>query len=113
MIRRSYVPVKRENMRGGDGTVTINNWVDENEKCPNLRLAANLVLPKGASIGVHGHAHETEIFHVLSGEAEYLDNGKPETVGPGAVLVCADGEEHGIKNIGNGDLVLNAVIIKA
>ncbi len=32
MIRRSYVPVTRENMRGGEGTVTINNWVDEGEK---------------------------------------------------------------------------------
>lgn len=111
MIRRTYVPVQRENMRGGEGAVTINNWMEEDEKCPNLRVAANLVLPRGSSVGMHKHEGEAELFHVLSGKAEYSDNGKTEFAGPGDVMICYNGQEHSIKNVGEEDLVVNAIVI--
>jgi mannose-6-phosphate isomerase-like protein (cupin superfamily) len=111
MIKKGYIEEKKENMRGGEGTVTLQHWIEDGDKCPNLRLAANIVIPKGASIGAHPHNHEAEIFHIVSGTAEYDDNGKIVTAGKGDVLICNDGEEHSIRNAGSDDLVFNAIII--
>lgn len=111
MIRNKYDVVERPNMRDGEGTVTINGWLAEAEKPKNLRLAATLVLPEGASIGEHVHEGEAEVFHVASGAGVYFDDGKANAVKAGDIMLCANGHRHGVKNTGCGDLVINAVII--
>lgn len=111
MIRNEYVTEQRGQMRGGDGTVTIKNWVSGGEKPANVRLAGVLELPVGASIGTHRHEGEAEIFHVISGEAEYSDNGRNVKVGAGDVMICYSGEEHSVKNTGDDTLLINAVIV--
>jgi len=111
MIKREYVQELRENMRGGNGTVTIKNWAHGDEKPANMRLAATLEIPEGASIGMHKHEGEAEIYNVVSGAGEYNDNGNISDVSAGDVMVCYSGEEHGIKNTGSGKLVLNAFIV--
>ena len=111
MVRKEYVTEKREHMRDGAGTVTINNWLAAEEKFPNLRLAAKLELPPGASIGEHTHEGESEVFNIVAGSGEYDDNGKKVNVGPGDVMVCYSGDAHSIKNIGDETLIINAVIV--
>jgi len=102
---------QKENMRGGEGTVTIKRWAADSALPPHVRLSATLVLPPGASIGPHVHEGEAELFNVMSGIGEYNDNGTVVPVKPGYVMINYDGQKHGIKNTGGEDLLVTAVII--
>jgi quercetin dioxygenase-like cupin family protein len=51
-----------------------------------------------------------ECYLILSGKARVNDNGVPVELGPGDVNHCLDGQEHGIENIGDADLVFIANI---
>lgn len=112
MVTDKVVKEIRKNMRGGDGEVTIINWLEEDDKPANVRLAGVLELPVGASIGTHKHEGEAEIFHIISGVGEYNDNGVSVEVKAGDTALCLSGCEHGIKNAGAEPLILNAVIVR-
>lgn len=103
----------RENMREGSGTVKIVNLVPADKLLDKGRLFATITLAPGCSIGYHVHEKDSEIFHILSGNAVYNDNGEEKSVSAGQVLVCAPGEGHAIKNEGDTDVVLSALIIYA
>lgn len=103
----------RENMRGGDGTVKITHHVDSSLLCDKGRLFATITLDKDTGIGYHTHDADSEIFVVVSGNAEYNDNGTVKTASAGDVLVCKKGEGHSIKNIGDEPVVLTALIVYA
>ncbi len=101
----------REHMRGGDGEVIIKHILDDeqlNEKC---RLYGEVTLAPGCSIGYHEHHGESETFYILSGTGEFNDNGETRTVNPGDITVTADGCGHALKNTGESDLVLMALIL--
>jgi mannose-6-phosphate isomerase-like protein (cupin superfamily) len=101
---------QKENMRGGDGTVTLTHLVD-GSSMRNARMLAELVLPPGASIGYHRHDKETEYFIVLSGEGVINDDGAESPVKGGDVIVTGNGGSHSIRNTGSAPLVLHAAII--
>lgn len=103
----------RENMRGGDGTVKITHFVNADALYDKGRLFGTITLEKDCGIGYHTHESDSEIFYVMSGTAEYNDNGETKTVYAGDVLVCAKGEGHSIKNIGETSVVLTALIVYA
>ena len=113
MIKRAdeYELQPREAVRGGEGTALFTHLLSADERPGASRLFATITLPPDASIGVHSHEGETEVFYVLQGFAEYNDNGKMVTIEEGDTAACASGESHGIKNIGQEELVLMAVII--
>lgn len=111
MVRNEYVVETREQMRGGNGTVTIQNWMEQADLPPHVRMISTIVLPVGASIGTHVHEGEAEMFCILSGAGEYNDNGSNKPVKQGDVLVCYSGETHGISNTGNSDLVVTAAVV--
>ena len=113
MIRKngSYRTEVRENMRGGNGSVKIEHfWEPEKEMLSQNRMAARLTLPPGASIGFHNHENEDEIFVIVKGQAEADDNGTLSVLNAGDTLLTGNGGGHSIRNIGEGDLELVAVI---
>ena len=73
-------------------------------------MAARLTLPPGASIGFHNHENEDEIFVIVKGQAEADDNGTLSVLNAGDTLLTGNGAGHSIRNIGEGDLELVAVI---
>ena len=103
----------REHMRGGDGTVKITHLAVEKELYGKGRLFAQITLEPGCGIGYHTHDADSEIFHILSGKAIYSDNGAEKEVYAGDVLICPKGEGHSIKNAGDTDVVLTALIVYA
>ena len=113
MIKKSgsYVSELRENMRGGDGAVNIETLLTPSEMYDKGRLFAKMTLNPGSSIGPHVHEGEMEAFYILSGEAEYYDNGKTVTLQPGDAALNFDGEEHSIKSVGATPLELIATIL--
>jgi mannose-6-phosphate isomerase-like protein (cupin superfamily) len=113
MIRKSgsYRTEVRENMRGGSGSVKIEHfWEPGKEMLGHNRMAARLTLPPGASIGFHNHDNEDEIFVIVKGQAEADDNGTLSILNAGDTLLTGNGAGHSIRNVGEGDLELVAVI---
>lgn len=111
MVRNENIVTKRENMRGGEGTIVLSSMLAEEEFCPNMRFLSTLHIPVGGSIGTHTHEKEAELYRVLFGKALYNDNGTEVELEAGDTAICYDGQVHGIKNIGDTELVVLAVII--
>ena len=75
-------------------------------KAPGLTTVfRKRALHPGAGIGYH-EQREDEIYYVLSGRGEYTLDGVKHVVGPGTALLTRAGSSHGIKVLGNEDLVL-------
>lgn len=103
---------KRENMRGGDGVVSICNILEKGEYKGSARLLGTITLKPGCSIGAHVHENEEEVFYIIKGTATYDDNGKTEILSAGDSCICLSGETHSIANReAEGDVVLFAAIL--
>jgi len=113
MIKRNgdYKADTVENMRGGDGSVTIEHLLSPAELYDKGRLYALLTLEPGSSIGYHVHEGEMESYYILSGAAEYSDGGAPITLLPGDITLTPSGEGHTVKCAGDVPLKFVAQIL--
>ena len=102
----------RKGMRGGPGEVKIRHHLKPEEINAKCRLCAELVLPPGSGIGVHMHETEDEIFIIQQGRGIVDDNGKESAVEAGDAIITGKGAAHAIRNSGNIDLVVTAIIIQ-
>jgi len=101
----------REKMRGGEGIVNVIHLLNKEDFAARIRLCGRLVIPPGASIGMHQHDGEDEIYIIEKG-AGMLDDGKTNTpVAAGDAILTGRGDSHSIRNSGTDDLVILAVII--
>jgi quercetin dioxygenase-like cupin family protein len=104
----------REHMRDGDGTVQLTSLIEgPGELNDKGRLFSKITLQPGCSIGFHIHDKDAELFYILSGSAEYNDNGNCVTVSAGDVTICPTGTGHGIANHTDQVVELIAVIVYA
>lgn len=110
MIQQATIKIT-ENMRGGNGSVLAENLLTTEQFNGKARLFAKMTLEPGCSIGYHEHHNESETYYILSGEADYSNNGKIEKVKAGDVTFTPDGEGHGIVNTGKEKLVFMALIL--
>ena len=113
MIRKheEYNVDVREQMRGGNGTVKIENFVSTDELNNKGRLFGKIILEPGSSIGYHVHDKDAEIFYIICGTAQYTDGDKVVTVNAGDTLICPTGTGHSIANEGNETVELVALIV--
>lgn len=88
-----------EGAQGGPGHMIadfiINN---DDELYGNGRLYNEIVLEKDCGVGYHVHNGDGELYVILSGEAEYNDNGTITTVKAGDITITYPGEGHAITN---------------
>lgn len=102
----------RKNMRGGSGEVSVRHYLKPEEIKARTRLCAELILPAGASIGVHDHVDEDEIYIIQKGHGVMTDGGEEIQVETGDAILTGQGASHSIRNTGAEDLVVTAVIIR-
>ena len=76
-----------------------------------IKEIAWLILPPGASIGMHKHENNEDAYIVVSGSGVFVgaDN-KEIPVKGGDVTIARKGESHGMKNTGSEPLVILDVI---
>ena len=103
----------RENMRGGNGTVELTNFVTPADMNDKGRLFANITLQPGCSIGYHVHENDTELFYLIKGDVLYNDNGTEHVLTAGDVMICPAGTGHSIANNGTETAEVCAVIVYA
>ncbi|WP_240985275.1 cupin domain-containing protein [Acididesulfobacillus acetoxydans] len=115
MIRKAS-EMRREGvkgLRGGQGKVEITHILEEGkgEFAGKGRLFAKNVLEPGASIGLHEHMGDFEVYFILSGTGTINDNGVKSSVGTGDMVLTRHGESHALENTGDTDLVLLSLIL--
>ncbi|MBE6595778.1 MAG: cupin domain-containing protein [Ruminococcaceae bacterium] len=103
----------RKNMKGGDGTVYVTEFVTPKELNEKGRLFGNIHLAPGASIGYHVHEGESELFYVVRGEAVYNDNGTEYPISAGDTAIVTAGNGHAVANRGTDPVDLVALIVYA
>ncbi|MBQ7723239.1 MAG: cupin domain-containing protein [Selenomonadaceae bacterium] len=103
--------VSAMNKAGGKGEIFITHLLTPKEMVGKCEMFASVKIPVGASLGVHQHVGNNETYHIIQGKGLYTDNGKTYTVKAGDTTFCADGDTHGIENIGDEDLIFIALII--
>jgi quercetin dioxygenase-like cupin family protein len=112
LIRNQQRPVEiRENMRGGEGSVHFRHLCEGQDLPPHCRVASQVTLEKGASIGTHPHIDEAEFYFILSGEGVVLEDGQRVLVYPGDVTLTGSGGAHSIANEKDEPLVLVAFVV--
>lgn len=109
----SFDPELRENMRGGDGVVEVTSFVTAEELNNKGRLFGKIVLKPGCGIGHHVHENDSELFYIIKGVATYDDNGTTVKLSAGDVTLTPAGTGHSIKNEGDEDVELIALIVYA
>lgn len=102
----------RENMRDGAGRVMVRHFLKSEEIKARVRLCAELTLPPGASIGLHDHVGEDEIYIIQKGRGVMMDGGKESTIAAGDAIITGQGASHSIRNTGPENLVVTAMIVK-
>lgn len=102
-----------ENRAGGKGTMHVERLLPNEVLGDHVKMYAKITVNCNSSIGYHKHEGDSESYYILQGKANYLDEHKNSHIlEPGAVTYTADGQSHGIENIGEEDLIFMAVIIK-
>ncbi len=113
MISKELERVKVEelNAENGNGLLVLDKLLKGPNAPQKLRTFAKATLEAGASVGYHVHTGESESYYILSGVAEYNDDGNLYEIHEGTVTYTPSGHGHGIKNIGKEPLVFIALII--
>ena len=88
--------------KGGGQTIGYSFFA----KVPNLKLVfRKRALKPGSGIGYH-EQKEDEVYYVLSGRGVMTLDDKPTEIGPGTAVLTRPGSSHGLKQLGNEDLVI-------
>ena len=96
----------------GVGNITVRSLLNGPEELYEKgRVFAHTTVYPGSAIGYHVHHKESETYYILSGTAEFNDNGNLITIGPGDVTFTGDGEGHGIRALGDEPVEMIALIL--
>ena len=112
LVKKNQIPKTEElDPMGGHGNLLleeISGAIPLNARSDTL---AKATLAPGAAVGYHVHDSDAEAYYFLSGVGEYNDGEKSYRVEAGDVTYTPIGEGHGVKNVGDGDLVFLALSV--
>ncbi len=98
----------------GNGFITVRNLINSDAELNGKgRVFAHTTVEPHSGIGFHKHEGDTEIYYVLSGKANYNDNGSIVEIVPGDVTFTPSGTGHGVENPYDEPLEIIALIIYA
>jgi mannose-6-phosphate isomerase-like protein (cupin superfamily) len=109
IIRAQDLRRKREeSCHGGSGEVEIREFRFPAGRA-GFRLLHETTVAPGATIGVHPHPGQEELYIIREGRALLQDDGRTVRVGPGDVCYTPSGHAHGLVNDGEVPLKMTVV----
>lgn len=109
VVDESTIAVEQPGPHEGEGRTTAYPFFDDAD---GFRVVfRKRALHKGATIGLHTNDKD-EVYYVLSGRGELTLEGKVSEVGPGDAILTRDGDSHGLRQLGDEDLVILVVFPK-
>ncbi|MFC4776684.1 cupin domain-containing protein [Paenibacillus sp. GCM10023252] len=101
MIIRNFLSAELVQVSGihdGVGTALHKTLYGPKDFTTNLRFINYTILPAGATIGLHTHGDDEEIYIVLEGSGEMTANGEVRQVKTGDLIVNPPFGTHGLVN---------------
>ncbi|OGO33698.1 MAG: cupin [Chloroflexi bacterium RBG_16_56_8] len=100
MIVRNFLdaPGQVQSIHGGKGQGKNARVFDKPDFDTPLKFINYVELEPGASIGVHRHGDNEEVYVVLSGNGVMIVNDERQAVKTGDIILNKPGWEHGIEN---------------
>lgn len=112
---KKYSPqLKREtiaHVAGGKGEVHMMHILDKENACGAGRLFSIHTLMPGSSIGYHEHRDEFEVYYILEGSAQVVEDNMTYQLNTGDMMQCCSGSGHSIENISDSPVKFLALII--
>jgi mannose-6-phosphate isomerase-like protein (cupin superfamily) len=99
--------------RGGQGTVKYRRALDSDTFETNWAYVDHLLIPPGASEGLHYHTGVEEIYYVMDGGGQVRVNDETEPIIKGDAVPIFFREPHSFTNNGSSDLELMIIGISA
>ena len=100
----SNVPGTRSaNSHGGEGEYFVRTLLEGITESM-IEYVRDLTLSPGASIGVHLHESDEELYFIISGTGMMAVDGEERQVSPGSAVLTQAGSRHGLKNTGDDEL---------
>ena len=101
----------RPKMAGGEGECTVQHVLEKEDAYGAGRNFTINTLAPGCSIGYHQHKGEFEVYYVLEGVGQVVDDGEIYLLRQGDMMQCRDGSSHSIENRTDKPLRVLALII--
>lgn len=79
---------------------------------PRVLVGLNTFEP-GQEHRLHTHEGMDKVYHVLEGSGRFLLEGREVAMEAGVMLVAPEGVPHGIRNTGDGRMVVLAILAPA
>ena len=101
------------NYHGGEGTVQYRRALDPDVFLTNWAYVDHLLIPSGASDGLHHHAGVEEIYYVLNGSGKVRVGPDTEPIHKGDAVPVRFNEPHSFTSDAGGELELMIVGVSA
>ena len=98
--RLQDLPLERVQAHGGEGEIDFHRVFDAAVFESPCNFVDYAEIPPGASIGLHRHGDDEEIYLVLDGEGVMTLDGESLNVATGSVIVNRRNGSHGLRNVG-------------
>ena len=108
----TYHTETRARMKDGSGEVTLQHYFNKEEYGgQHIRVCAKLIIPPGASIGLHEHVGEDEVYIVVKGRGKVIDDGQVAEISVGDSVLTGRGKAHAVECLGNETLEIIALVV--
>lgn len=112
MIKKhSEIEIKTvEGAKGGKGKLLMEQYFSEAELKNGIKMLSIVTLESGASVGLHKHTDNSEIYLILEGGGVVKDDEYEVRLHAGDTIYTPAGHSHSIENTGEKPLKFLAVI---
>ncbi|HUP40333.1 MAG TPA: cupin domain-containing protein [Vicinamibacterales bacterium] len=93
-----------DRLHGGQGTAMYRRALDPSVFLTNWSYVDHLLLPPGASEGLHRHAGVEEVYYVINGDGEATVAGETTPIRKGDAVPLQLSDPHAFRNTGTTDL---------